>query len=70
MSMRRKIVDEFLVDHTRVLVLDKPHDYGNGSFLLMDGEKYSFGLTHNEYWLIASDPNIPPDMIGKEIILG
>ena len=60
------IVDEFVVKNKRVIVLDKKlslEDF-RSSMVEVDGEKYSYGLTHNDFWITIQ---CEKTLLGKEL---
>lgn len=67
MKNKYKIIDEFEVKDSKVLVLDKPRsiDDFHTSIIDVDGKQYHYSLTHNEEWIIV---NTKSSLIGKEIV--
>lgn len=66
MANKYTVVDEFKVKDNKILVLDKDRSFQdfNTSKIVIDGESYSYGLTHNRRWITAS---LDKELRGKEL---
>ena len=55
--MRReyKVTDEFLINGSKVIVLDEKREFSTSesSHILIDNQSLPYKLTHNENWLIV-----------------
>lgn len=67
MGSRYTVVDEFHVKDNKILVLNKKRaiqDF-NTSKIDVDGQSYTYGLTHNETWVMVQTNK---NLIGKELV--
>ena len=66
MNNKYLIVDSFVIKGVQVLTLDKERAFDdfNTNYILIDGKKYEYRLTHNERWIIAVD--LIENVEGKE----
>lgn len=66
-SMRKyKVVDTFVVRDAKILVLDRPWEFGYVDKMeaVVEGKIYPFTLTHHEYWIIVRTTD---DLKGKDV---
>ena len=48
------VVDEFSIENSRVIVLDKKREFtaSESSYVLVGAQRLSYKVTHNENWII------------------
>lgn len=63
---KHKIVDEFIIKNKKIIAIDERRtveEFGVTK-ILIDGVKYPFGLTHNDYWYVV---DIAEPLLGKTV---
>ena len=61
-----KIVDEFIVNNKKIIVIDErrtAEEFGVTK-MLIDGVEHSFALTHNDCWFVV---DIAESLLGKTV---